>query len=439
MYTIKKINYNYYYNIYKSINIDIILYLSFLFFTTTFFFFEETKLPTLFSLLVSLLILYRRRKNKLKKIKIIFPLILIILYINITKILNLEELEISAASPSGLNLLIFFSCIITEKSYFIYKIFDYYLKIFIFMNSFSLYYYINILFNWGAAYEMVSLGSGDFYFRNYNNLAIFVDGTIYKFGEFYISRLGGMFEEPGMLGTYAGILLVIDIILFPKRKFTKFMLVTFGILSVSFAFSFFLIFILIYYVLVLIKLIIRYYKYNKLLLKKLLRKIICWMIILIISITTIIERLPKEIKDAYEFILIERFEIKDNQLAGDNRAVYQKYFESYLERASVVKLAFGNGIGKNDPEARYASYHLFLYQIGFIGFSLVLIYPIYFLVYIPLRSKKLRYLPLTVVCGLSLYQRPDFLSSHYFMLYSIILVFFGSKHKFNLPKKYTFN
>lgn len=405
------INYN------KSI-IDIILYLIFLLSTTSFFFFDKIKSwQTLFSLLVSLVILYRRKRRKLKSKLLPFIFLIVVLYINITKIINIERYNsIVVASPSGLNFLIFLSCLITEDSYFIYKIFDYYLKIFIFMNSFSIYYYINILFDWGAAYEMISLANDDFIFRNYNNLAIFLDPTIYKFGSFYISRLGGMFEEPGMLGTYAGILLVIDIIVFPKRKFTKFMLVTFGILSISLAFAIFLFFILIYYI------------YYYIIISKSTKKIIILMII-IFSIISITGLVPAEIRNAYEILLFNRLEIKDNRLAGDNRAIYQNIFESYLKRANVVQLAFGNGINSNtDQEAQYASYHKFIYELGFIGFSLLLIYPIYFLIYIPLRSKKIRhYLLLTIVCGLSLYQRPDFFSSQMIMLYIIIY----NKNKIN--------
>lgn len=406
-------------NVFK-VNIDTILYVSFLLTTTSFFFFDSIRsLQTLFSLLVALAILSRR---KLQFATILLPLFLIVLFINGIKILNIENYGlVGAASPSGLNILIFFSCLITEKPSFIYKIFDFYLKIFIFMNSFSIFYYINILFNWGAAYEIINLGGRGFIYRNYSNLAIFTDYTIYNFGSFTISRLGGMFEEPGMLGTYAGVLLVADIIAFPNRKFTKFILAIFGILSISFAFAIFILFIGCYYLATI--------KFQR-------KKTIITFIIAIILITGITRAVPEEIRIGYDILLFDRFSLENGQLVGDNRDPYKQQFEKYLQKATILQLALGNGIGSNQQsaEASYSSYHKYLYELGFLGFSLLLLYPIYFLVYIPCKFKKFRYLPLTVVCGLSLYQRPDFLSSHYFILYAIILFVLGKRYKFNMLK-----
>lgn len=201
-----------------------------------------------------------------------------------------------------------------------------------------------------------------------------------------IPRLGGMFEEPGMLGTFSGILLAFDILFFPKKITRKVILSIYGILSLSMAFYIFAAFIGLY------------------LLRKHFKKVMIY--VLLFSVLAVLFT-PPPIKEAVQVTILNRFTIGENGwLEGDNRySIYADQFNTYFNNANTYQILFGNGIGSNNNEgAHFATYQGYIYEAGILGFFLMFIFLSYFLLYLPFKYKRKDILLLTILPILSIYQ-----------------------------------
>ncbi len=334
------------------------------------------------------------------KIRITLPLILLFVYLfiyNYSGVFSNIDFSYRDIFFSYIHLLLFFAILYKRMNGNIFlKSFDYVINIFILLNLFSLFFYILLVFlNINISYELINLGGRGFLYRNYFNLAIFNDYSIYLAGPFKVLRLCGMFEEPGMLGTYAGILLAFDYIFFPKKKIRKIILVTYGFLSLSMAFFVFLTFIFLYLL------------HNKSV------KII---IIAVVFILLIVFFLPTELKDVFKSAVAERFFIDRESLrfVGDNRYIlYHGRFQDYIKYdANTFQLLFGNGKGTNIKEIRFASYARYIYESGYIGFLIMITFLAYFLIYRPIKYNKINILLLTILPVLSIYQSRGDISFH---------------------------
>lgn len=397
----------------------LLLYFSILFLNTEFYFFDGIDyIPRYISLGVSIILTALLVVIK-KKVKIHYTILILFAYViifNLSKIINYSRYDILfLIYPVLLDKIIFLSIFLRENSKIVKSVFNLYLKVVIIMTLPSIYYFFNILLNWGHKYELVSIeGRGPFI--NYNNIAIFA--AIFNFGSFKISRLGGMFIEPGALGTWASILLVADILLFPKRKSTKIILIILGILSLSFAFFIGLIFIIIYYIIILFM-----NKKNNILVDK--KDIIIILLVLLAVIILLLFLLPEDIQNAFNYIVLQRFAItEEGTLVGDNRRIDLILYNNYLQNdATYQDILIGKG-----PNAAYedriavASVFSILYNTGFIGFSVLVIFLIYFFVYIPLKTSNFKVLIITIYPLLSIYQRTDIFSAKYLLLYAVIYI-----------------
>lgn len=325
------------------------------------------------------------------KIRITLPLILLFIYLfiyNYSGIFSNIDFSYKDIFFSSAHLLLFFAILYKRMNGNIFlKVFEYVIFIFILLNFLSLFFYILIFFNINVPYELINLGGRGFLYRNYFNLAIFNDYSVYLAGPFKVLRLCGMFEEPGMLGTYAGILLAFDFIFFPKKKSRKIILVIYGLLSLSMAFLIFLTFIFLY-----------------LLHEKSAKTII----VILIFILLIVLFLPIELKSVFQSVVAERFLIDKETLRfkGDNRyTVYYKAFQNYIRYdVNTFQFLFGNGKCTNVKEVRFASFARYIYEAGYIGFLIMITFLAYFLIYKPIKYNKINILLLTILPILSIYQ-----------------------------------
>lgn len=258
----------------------------------------------------------------------------------------------------------------------------------------SLIVWILLLLNFNIPYDTLKpfnlgkLASGALY-RNYYGLSI-----ILKTQNIYlVDRLCGIFDEPGLVGTVSGLLLVANNLNL-KHLANKIIFVA-GLLSFSTAF---------YVIIILI-----------ILLKGLQKKLLYLMIVVLLIffypffINMDISFPPaKRIQNA---ITIENF-----RLRGDNRISLEAKNEiSQLVSKDKLSIILGYGAGsiaKNNKLFGNWSYKLYLYERGVIDvilYFVILIISIYS-INDGFKLNKLQ-LNLIIIFVLSLYQRPDALST----------------------------
>jgi hypothetical protein len=256
-------------------------------------------------------------------------------------------------------------------------------------------------------YSLISLsGRGELY-RSYAGLAIVMDYTVFNLGGTTISRLGGMFEEPGLLGSILGVFLAIDVVFFPRKNAVrKALLASFGILTGSLAFFIMLLFVAIHFVLASEARIAR-------------TMLVVLLVAGVLSTSSVASQ-------AAQLFFLGRLEFSsDRGVYGNNRAAYGERFTSeYLQRARMSRVLLGNGPSSNseNAEGQFSSYLGVVYENGALASLVVLSFLLYFAA-IPLiywRSP----LAFLVLFGpfLSLYQRPDFQGSGYLLLFAMLFV-----------------
>src|SRR5882672_11304394 len=131
---------------------------------------------------------------------------------------------------------------------------------------------------------------------------------------------------------------------------------------------------------------------------------------------------PDAIQEAFLNLVVERFQTSDEGfLEGDSRRIeYSLRYSDYLASATALELTFGHGARSNqlDSAAHYASYQGIVFEGGFVGLFLVLSFSGYFLLWLPLRNRDYSTCILGLFPLLSIYQRPDFLSSYFIVIYA---------------------
>jgi hypothetical protein len=137
---------------------------------------------------------------------------------------------------------------------------------------------------------------------------------------------------------------------------------------------------------------------------------------------------PDGLRDAFSNLIVQRFQVsEDGFLEGDTRYIeYSSRYSEYLRTATASELAFGHGARSNqlDERAHYASYQGIVYEGGFFGLLLVALFSGYLLLAGPLRAGAYSTCALCLFPMLSLYQRPDFLSAYFIVMY--VAVYFTS-------------
>jgi hypothetical protein len=254
-------------------------------------------------------------------------------------------------------------------------------------------------------YSLIGLSGRADYYRSYAGLAIVVDYALFNLGGITISRLCGMFEEPGMLGSILGVFLAIDVVFFPRKQAVrKALLATFGILTGSLAFFVMLMLVAIHFVFASEA--------------RLGRTILASLLVAGVLSTSAVA------SQAVQLFFLGRLEFNtDRGFYGNNRAVYGERFTSeYLGRAQLSRVLLGNGPSSNseNEEGQFSSYLGIVYENGVLASLLLVSFLLYFAA-IPLvywRSPS----AFLVLIGpfLSLYQRPDFQGTAYLLLFAML-------------------
>ena len=224
-------------------------------------------------------------------------------------------------------------------------------------------------------------------------------------GSYYDLRLCGIYNEPGVVGTYTALLLCIEEYKLKGNWKNKILFIG-GILSFSLAFYFLTIAFFI----------------GKLIHLK--RKNIFIFIIIIISYIVFINI---NISNPDIANIQSRLKITSIGLEGDNRTnvQYNKIINEFLENKNITSLLFGNGdMAMNTIQTEKSidgsSYKELIYNFGFLGFMSQILWLILFIFIIRNNNKhidKKFLIILLFVYLLNLYQRPSMFALQYLIIF----------------------
>ena len=212
---------------------------------------------------------------------------------------------------------------------------------------------INIPYSVLDSWESEKQNIGAFY-RNYG-VAVVLDSPLY-FGS-SMRRLCGLFNEPGVVGTISSLILIgRKAHCIRELKIVDYILLLGGICSFSLAFFFLYggYFVLRNFL----------YKTNECLLT---------LSLLLLFFLMLWSFLPNNhFMRKYFF---DRIEISREGLSGDNRmgSSYSREYALFLERGDII---WGEGKGRSydDDVAGSSSYTMLIWDYGFLGFSLIMMW-----------------------------------------------------------------
>lgn len=211
------------------------------------------------------------------------------------------------------------------------------------------------------------------------------------------NRLSGVFDEPGVIGTFSALFLAAEKFEFKNKWYTKLILIA-GITSFSLAF----------YILMLVGISVKYYKRG-------VKKFLFIMIIVILILFVIVNI---EIDNPFFKEYIQDRIFTENSIIVSNRTkrTFDSEFNKFL-KSSSLEVIFGNGheASKSNPLLRGASsYKMLIYDYGFFGFILLILW----LVITSMRLNKFNkdYLILLSVFLVSIYQRPYIFNEYYLVV-----------------------
>ncbi len=386
----------------------------FLFLNTTFYFFDPIYIPRFVTFFLSAIILLILLTQTSLRFRSIFVLILlfsilgqIVAFLNAivdARLYSIPEL----LYPYGMLQIVFLLALLSLHKAVALRIANHYINTVAILTVPGLLIHLLLLFNTNLDYQLITLGERDLLTRNYYYVAIFNDYEFLRFGYLTLARMCGMFEEAGMLGTIIAILLAADIVAFPAKKARHILLIMIGIMTLSLTFYVLLGFYILYYV-------CRHYLKPTALVTS-LTAITGLSVLLAVAV-------PADMRDAFDSLIVSRLVISDGGLAGDSgRISYAERFSEYQSRASVPKLVFGNGAKSNrkDSGADYGDYRSIVYENGYLGLLLMIMFASYFTIYLPLVNGQFALALISSSTLLSFYHRADPLLPHFLIIYSVV-------------------
>lgn len=247
-----------------------------------------------------------------------------------------------------------------------------------------------------------------------NSMGVYYDhyfGAIFAHYVYGASnRLCSIYDEPGVVGTFAALFLVGDY--FNLKKIKNLILIIGGVLSSSIAF---------FTILLVAYVIFSYQNGNK----KFVYTVFCVFIL-----STIVFNIET---DNYIVLnLKNRLQFENGELVADNRTneSFEHEYKEYLA-SNVFELLFGNGYGAAAQNYRMNgsySYKILLYDYGICGFVFIIFWIIY--TYLAFCRSNKRSVVLLLVFLMSIYQRPDVLTIPF-----IVLLFGGAQNLDILEKR----
>jgi hypothetical protein len=374
---------------FKNIFLDYYLPFLCLILGTSYFFLDyyyiDRKILKIAQLFV-VLILFFNVKNYKRINKVFIYLIAAYIIGNFSK-LFINDLQLSSLLfPSGITLILVLIIFCDKNVSETKKIFNNYLSFFVIINVPALILWFLIFFNFDLSYNVIQLNERTLNYRNYYNVAVFCDWIFYNWNGITITRLNGLFEEPGMFGTYSIIMLAIDEVFFKNKK-RQILLIIFGLLTFSLTF----------YLLLLPFLIYKSQKH---------------FIRILFSILIFFIAIYDQIKFVIEPLILSRFGRGGNILGISRQSDFDKFL-IYIDNIDFFSFIIGNGIGSNRLEetAQFSSVFQFIYELGFLGSIFLFIFLISVFIVESYKIFGLKILLLTMIPIFSILQRPDFGSS----------------------------
>lgn len=232
---------------------------------------------------------------------------------------------------------------------------------------------------------------------SYSQFPFFVQES--HFFDIILPRFHSYYDEPGVVGTISGVLLLAT--KFNLKERINIPILIAGVLSFSFAFYLMLLVYIIFFV------------KNR------------FKIIGIIGLLIFLPLLSGN--ETINTYILSRFEIDNGQLAGDNR-VMNKNFDDFFERYSKSEdFYFGLG-AKSSSTYNYggASYLDLIINYGIIPFvAFIMFFVIYAYVKIGFKKEYFIYL---LIFGSIIYQRP-FITNYFYMFLIFMPIIFLSENK----------
>ena len=305
---------------------------------------------------------------------------------NLTALSNPNIPLINRVFPQGISF-IFLLLILSSPAIDFRQISVSYIKIFVVANASSILIWIALTINVSMPYEMIHLGGRDHLnYRNYFNLAIFCDWTVYSYPNFTISRNGGLFEEPGMFGTLSALLAALSIITNAPRKYFV-ILLSYGLSTLSLAFFLLCVPIFIYFL------------FSEKIVKNL--NLVAGTLLVILSALPILSG-----------GLLYRLGRGGNMLGNSRVSDIEKVGSLFEPTRSTTQILFGSGIGSNKYDALggFSGLGSVVLEFGVVGTILLLFFLFYHFIF---RQFMYRRLHVFLFClpALSIFQRYDFVSA----------------------------
>lgn len=226
----------------------------------------------------------------------------------------------------------------------------------------------------------------DHLFRQYPCLIVSDDISVRTF------RFHSYFDEPGVVGTISGILLLINGLNY--KQWQTWVLILSGIFSLSFAFYLLFIFNILFFQSTRVKVIFG--------------GIIIALLIIFAN------------NEIVQTLLLNRFMIENGQVAGINRTTSSMdFFMANFWNSDKLYLGYGNGYSQNFVNVGGASYKDLLINYGIIGLgSLSFLSILYGIKYLGFTKRLFVF---ALIWGCIIYQRPFIFNLIYFYLMYIIL------------------
>jgi hypothetical protein len=241
-------------------------------------------------------------------------------------------------------------------------------------------------------------GENGWFYRNYWG-AVVLSSQIFNTGIGEIYRFSAIYDEPGVVGTVSALLLVANGFKLETIR-SKIILIS-GMISFSLAF----------YVLITIYIFLK-------------RPIL--IVKLIMPILVVIFMIYGELKDntLMERYLFDRIEQAiDDPQSKDNRvsSCFQSKFDSFIQYGDIYT---GNGANAHsDSGCSVSSYITIIYNHGYIGFILIIIFFIFLFFILESNLRSVLYLyPIILVFILNFYQRPEFFSMWMIVIFSAAIL-----------------
>ena len=244
--------------------------------------------------------------------------------------------------------------------------------------------------------EHVGKSSLGIYYKNYFG-SIFMD-SVYDI--FLLKRMCGMFDEPGVIGTYSALILIVENFKI-KGKWQNTLILIAGILSFSLAF----------WIMSVTFYILRSFK----------KGTINIIISIIVMVLAYLIFLNINTENLYILGLQQRLAFSNGFFMGDNRteSSFDVAYNLFLEGKDGSRI-FGNGLNaaaNNLNMFGSYSYKMLIYDYGFLGFAMIIIWLIFSVTLLYKRNWEC--IILLLIFLLSIYQRP------YIIEISYMIVLFG--------------